>query len=73
MKHGCLGIVASLLLTVSAWADLTIHLQSPFRDDATASGYTPHIVGGVTDYNPGFGANSRTMMQSEGDNWYSYT
>ena len=73
MKHCCLGIVASLLLTVSAWADLTIHLQSPFRDDATASGYTPHIVGGVTDYNPGFGANSRTMMQSEGDNWYSYT
>ncbi|ACX75072.1 conserved domain protein [Fibrobacter succinogenes subsp. succinogenes S85] len=73
MKHCCLGIVASLLLTVSAWADLTIHLQSPFRDNATSSGYIPHIVGGVTDYNPGFGATSRTMMKSEGDSWYSYT
>ena len=73
MKHSCLGIVASLLLTVSAWADLTIHLQSPFRSDATASDYTPHIVGGVTDYNPGFGAMSRTMMTSEGDDWYVYT
>ncbi len=73
MKHGCLGIVASLLLTVSAWADLTIHLQSPFRDNATSSDYIPHIVGGVTDYNPGFGATSRTMMKSEGDSWYSYT
>ena len=49
MKHCCLGIVASLLLTVSAWADLTIHLQSPFRNDATASEYIPHVVGGVTD------------------------
>jgi len=73
MKHCCLGIAASLTLAVSAWADLTIHLQSPYRDDATASSYTPHIVGGVTDYNPGFGANSRTMMKSEGDNWYVYT
>lgn len=73
MKHCCLGIVASLTLVASAWADLTIHLQSPFRNDATASSYTPHIVGGVTDYNPGFGAMSKTMMQSEGDDWYVYT
>ena len=73
MKHCCLGIAASLTLVASAWADLTIHLQSPFRNDATASSYTPHIVGGVTDYNPGFGAMSRTMMQSEGDDWYVYT
>ena len=73
MKHCCLGIVASLALAASAWADLTIHLQSPFRNDATASSYTPHIVGGVTDYNPGFGAGSRTMMKSEGDDWYVYT
>ena len=73
MKHCCLGIAASLTLVASAWADLTIHLQSPFRNDATASSYIPHIVGSVTDYNPGFGAMSRTMMQSEGDNWYAYT
>ncbi len=73
MKHCCLGIAASLTLVASAWADLTIHLQSPFRNDATASSYTPHIVGGVTDYNPGFGAMSKTMMQSEGDDWYVYT
>ena len=73
MKLCCLGFLFPLLVTVSAWADLTIHLQSPFRDDATASGYTPHIVGGVTDYNPGFGAMSKTMMTSEGDDWYVYT
>jgi len=73
MKHSCLGIVFSLLLSVSAWADLTIHLQSPFRSDATASSYTPHIVGGVTEYNPGFGAMSKTMMTSEGNDWYVYT
>ncbi|MBR6453918.1 MAG: hypothetical protein IKS97_05000, partial [Fibrobacter sp.] len=73
MKHCCLGIVAPLLFVVSAWADLTIHLQSPFRDDATTSEYTPHIIGGVTDYNPGFGSMSRTMMTSEGDDWYVYT
>ena len=73
MKHSCLGIVFPLFLAVSASADLTIHLQSPFRNDATASSYTPHIVGGVTDYNPGFGATSKTMMTSEGDDWYVYT
>ncbi|MBQ5463252.1 MAG: hypothetical protein IIT53_04360, partial [Fibrobacter sp.] len=73
MKLRCLGLLALLLLNVSVWADLTIHLQSPFRDDATASEYTPHIIGGVTDYNPGFGAMSRTMMTSEGDDWYVYT
>ena len=73
MKHCCLGLVVPLFLAVSTWADLTIHLQSPFRGDATASSYTPHIIGGVTDYNPGFGANSRTMMKSEGDDWYVYT
>ena len=73
MKHSCLGIVFLLFLSAYSWADLTIHLQSPFRDDATASEYTPHIVGGVTDYNPGFGATSKTMMKSEGDGWYVYT
>ena len=73
MKHCCLGIFASLSLVATAWADLTVHLQSPFRNDATASEYIPHVVGGVTDYNPGFGAMSKTMMKSEGDNWYSYT
>ena len=73
MKHCCLGIFASLSLAATAWADLTVHLQSPFRNDATASEYIPHVVGGVTDYNPGFGAMSKTMMKSEGDSWYSYT
>ena len=73
MKLCCLGFLFPLLLTVSAWADLTIHLQSPFRDDATASGYTPHIVGGVTDYNPGFGEMSKKIKKSEGDGWYVYT
>ena len=73
MKHCCLGIFASLSLVATAWADLTVHLQSPFRNDATASEYIPHVVGSVTEYNPGFGDLSKTMMKSEGDNWYSYT
>lgn len=73
MKRACLGVFFLLLLGSAAWADLTVHLQSPFRNDATASGYTPHIIGGVTDYNPGFGTMSRTMMTSEGDDWYVYT
>ena len=72
MKHCCLGIFASLSLAATAWADLTVHLQSPFRNDATASEYIPHVVGSVTEYNPGFGDLSKTMMKSEGDNWYSY-
>ncbi len=72
MKHCCLGIFASLSLVATAWADLTVHLQSPFRNDATASEYIPHVVGSVTEYNPGFGDLSKTMMKSEGDNWYSY-
>ena len=73
MKHCCLGIFASLSLVATAWADLTVHLQSPFRNNATASEYIPHVVGSVTEYNPGFGDLSKTMMKSEGDNWYSYT
>ena len=73
MKHCCLGIFASLSLAATAWADLTVHLQSPFRNNATASEYIPHVVGSVTEYNPGFGDLSKTMMKSEGDNWYSYT
>ena len=73
MKHCCLGIFASLSLVATAWADLTVHLQSPFRNDATASEYIPHVVGSVTEYNPGFGDLAKTMMKSEGDNWYSYT
>ena len=73
MKRVCLGVLILFLLGSIAWADLTVHLQSPFRNDATASDYIPHIVGGVTDYNPGFGPMSKTMMTSEGDHWYVYT
>ena len=73
MKHWVWVLSSVLLLATVVQASLTIHLQSPFRNDATASGYTPHIVGGVTDYNPGFGLMSRTMMQSEGEDWYVYS
>ena len=73
MKRVCLGVLIVFLLSSIAWGDLTVHLQSPFRNDATASDYIPHIVGGVTDYNPGFGPTSKTMMKSEGDHWYVYT
>ena len=72
----------SLSSYFSDWNDLvsfvyasspTIRLQHPFRFDATTSNYIPHIVGGVTDYNPGFGPSSRTMMSSLGNDMYTYT
>lgn len=63
-----------LLFVAIAWADLTVHIQSPFREDPSHADYVPHVLGGAGgDYTPGFGATSRTMMTDEGDHWYSYT
>lgn len=61
------------LFAVNAHAALTLHIQNPFRNDSGKSEYMLHILGGTTDYNPGFGENSRTLMKSEGNGWFTYT
>ena len=74
MKRACLGVFFLLLCGQIAWADLILHFQSPWRDDATRSEYVPHVLGGAGgDYNPHFDANSSTMMKSDGDGWFTYT
>jgi fibro-slime domain-containing protein len=74
MKRVCLGVLAVFLLGSIAWADLTLHFQSPWRDDATRSDYVPHVLGGAGgDYNPHFDATSTTMMKADGNGWFTYT
>ncbi|MBR2210041.1 MAG: fibro-slime domain-containing protein [Fibrobacter sp.] len=62
-----------LLASVCSFASLTLHIQSPWRDDATKAGYVPHITGGTTNYNAEFGSSSKTIMIDEGNGWFSYT
>ena len=62
-----------LLASVCSFASLTLHIQSPWRDDATKAGYVPHIIGGTTNYNAEFGSSSKTIMIDEGNGWFSYT
>jgi hypothetical protein len=51
-----------------------VHIQSPWRNDASKDGYYLHILGGAGgSYNAMFGANSPTITTDEGDGWYSYT
>ena len=74
MKRICLGVLLIFLLGSVAWADLVLHFQSPWRDDATRSDYVPHVLGGAGgDYNPHFGEGSSTQMKSDGDGWFTYT
>lgn len=71
MKHCFLPF---LLFVATAWADLTVHIQSPFREDPAQADYVPHVLGGAGgDYSPGFGETSKTMMTDEGNHWFSYT
>lgn len=71
MKHGVFLVV--LFWVGFVWADLTVHIQSPYRDDPSYADFVPHVLGGAGgDYSPGFGATSRTIMTDEGDHWYSY-
>lgn len=71
MKH-CFW--AFLIFVATAWADLTVHIQSPFREDPSHADYFPHVLGGAGGgYNPGFGETSETIMTEEGDHWFSYT
>ena len=63
-----------LLVTVAcSFASLTLHIQSPWRDDASKSGYFLHILGSTTSYNAMFGSTSPTIMTDEGNGWFSFT
>ena len=63
-----------LLVTVAcSFASLTLHIQSPWRDDASKSGYFLHILGSTTSYNAMFGSTSPTIMTDEGSGWFSFT
>ena len=74
MKRVCLGVCLLFFFGTTAWADLILHFQSPWRDDATRSEYVPHVLGGAGgDYNPHFEATSSTMMKADGDGWFTYT
>ena len=70
MRHLYLAFCALGALASSAFADLTVHLQSPFGV-AAASKYIPHVV--ASSAKPDVGTTSSTAMKDEGENWFSYT
>lgn len=73
MKRLCLGVFFLFCAVSACFADLILHFQSPFRNDAATAGYFPHVLGGAgADFNPGFGAASKTIMSSDGDGWFTY-
>ena len=69
MRHLYLAFCVLGAAASSAFASLTVHLQSPFGVAATT--YSPHVVENASE--PVVGATSSTLMKSESDNWYSYT
>lgn len=74
MKRCVWGIFLILCCSGFVHATLTLHLQSPWRDDPTKADYVPHVLGGAGGgYNPGFGETSTTIMTDEGNGWFSYT
>lgn len=66
-------VLAVCLLAAMVQASLTMHIQFPWRGDASKSSYRLHILGGTTSYNPSYDASSVTKMKSEGNNWFVYT
>lgn len=73
MKRCFLGVCIILLFTLCAHATLTIHIQSPWRDDASKEGYFLHILGSAGGgYNAAYGATSTTITTSDGDGWFTY-
>lgn len=74
MKRCGLGFVLIFLCAVFAHATLTIHIQSPWRDDATKDGYFLHILGAAGGgYNASYGPGSTTITTNDGDGWFTYT
>ncbi len=73
-KKGFFFALFLAVWVVPLHAALTIHLQSPFRDDSSKDSYGFHVLGSAGgSYNPIFDANSPTLMTSEGNGWVSYT
>ena len=74
MKHWVWVVCSILFLSVVAHATLTVHIQSPWRDDASKADYYLHILGSAGgSYNAFYGATSPTITTDEGDGWFSYT
>ena len=74
MKHIVWFFSTFLMFASLAHAALTVHIQSPWRDDASKSDYFLHILGSAGgSYNAMFGSTSPTIMTDEGNGWFSYT
>ncbi len=58
-----------LLFAAAVQAALTVHIQSPWRDDAATKGYEMFLTGGAT----GYGYFDSNKMTAEDDGWYSFT
>lgn len=65
-----LWLALALFFCVSVHATLTIHIQSPWRDNPAYSGYTLYVYGGATG---GYSATASNKMQEEADGWFSFT
>lgn len=61
--------VLALVFSVCAEAALTLHIQSPWRDDPVLSTYSLYVYGGATG---GYSATASNKMESEGDGWFSF-
>lgn len=74
MRHNVWVGLCVLFCAVVAHASLTIHVQSPWRDDPSKVDYFLHMLGSAGGgFNPSFGETSSTRMTDEGDGWFSYT
>ena len=70
MRHLYLAFCVLGAFASSVFADLTVHVQSPFSVTATSE-VIPHIV--INSAVPDVGTTSSTKMKAEGENWFSMT
>ena len=70
MRHLYLAFCVLGAFASSAFADLTVHLQSPFGASAESK-VIPHLV--LNSEKPDVAATSSTVMKEESGNWYSFT
>ncbi len=66
MRHLCFAFCVLGAFASSAFADLTVHVQSPF-----GAGSVPHFT--INNATPDVAATSSTVMKLESDSWYSIT
>ena len=66
MRHLCFAFCVLGAFASSAFADLTVHVQSPF-----GAGTVPHLT--LNSATPDVAATSSTVMKSDSDDWYSIT